>query len=426
MLIEFFGKNFGCFRDEFRLSMLAADIDKDSPRGIVEVNVEGDPEPLRLLRCAAIYGPNASGKSTIIRAAAALRYLIAASKRMSSDEPIRVYEPFALGPKRDEPVELGVVAVIEGRVYRYVVAFDQLRITRESLQQIPADSQPITLFDRELQNTTGEWRSDQQFQLVTSDFRTNALVLSLADSFTPKLAKNIATGLRRLLLTNEVPNIHLWHPFGVSSVAKRATTEEPFAAWLRNALRAADFGVVDFETQTERWSADPSSGDSAEQESVSDERVLHSFVFLHAAKEGHLPLPFFSESLGTRRFVTLAPLFFDLMHEQRPAARWVDELDSSLHPTLLDHLVSQFNCDLPNDRVRGQLIFNTHESSLMEAEAREAVLRRDQIYLTEKALDGSARLYSVVEFKVRSNNNVRKRYLEGRFGALPTPSSLVD
>ena len=62
MLVEFYGQNFGCFRDEFRLSMLATDIDPNSDRGIVKVRVDGDAEPLRLLRAVAIYGPNASGK----------------------------------------------------------------------------------------------------------------------------------------------------------------------------------------------------------------------------------------------------------------------------------------------------------------------------------------------------------------------------
>jgi AAA15 family ATPase/GTPase len=87
MLIELYGQNFGCFRDEFRLSMLATDIDLDSDRGIVEVKVEGDDEPLRLLRAVAIYGPNGSGKSTVLNAAKSLGLLISSTgkpKRNSS------------------------------------------------------------------------------------------------------------------------------------------------------------------------------------------------------------------------------------------------------------------------------------------------------------------------------------------------------
>ena len=134
MLIEFYGKNYGCFRDEFRLSMLATDIDPKSDRGIVEVKVEGDPEPLRLLRAAAIYGPNASGKSTVLRAAGALSRLLSVTQSYSSDRPLTVYEPFAFGSKAaGTPVTLGARAVIDHAVYDYLVSFDRTAIHHEKL-----------------------------------------------------------------------------------------------------------------------------------------------------------------------------------------------------------------------------------------------------------------------------------------------------
>src|SRR5687767_14185768 len=146
MLIEYFGENFGCFRDAFRLSMLATDIDPDSDRGIVEVAVSGDPEPLRLLRSAALYGPNASGKSTILRAARSLGLLIFRAARFRSDEPIDFYEPFAGGRAAEKPVRLGLKAVVDGNVYDYEVAFDQFQVIHERLDQQLLD-QSLTLFD---------------------------------------------------------------------------------------------------------------------------------------------------------------------------------------------------------------------------------------------------------------------------------------
>jgi hypothetical protein len=76
--------------------------------------------------------------------------------------------------------------------------------------------------------------------------------------------------------------------------------------------------------------------------------------------------------------------------------------------------------------VRGQLVFATHETGLLDAEAKDAVLRRDQIYLTEKDSTGASRLYSVAEFKERNNLNLRRRYLHGRYGALPAVGILGD
>ena len=74
----------------------------------------------------------------------------------------------------------------------------------------------------------------------------------------------------------------------------------------------------------------------------------------------------------------------------------------------------------------GQLIFATHETSLLDAEGKNAVLRRDQIYLTEKDAFGAARLYSVAEFRERNNLNIRRRYLQGRYGALPSLGDFSD
>ena len=76
--------------------------------------------------------------------------------------------------------------------------------------------------------------------------------------------------------------------------------------------------------------------------------------------------------------------------------------------------------------MRGQLIFATHETALLDAEAKDAVLRRDQVYLTEKDSSGASRLYSVAEFKERNNLNLRRRYLQGRYGALPALGQFGD
>ena len=163
MLIELYGRNFGCFRDDFRLSMLATDINSDCERSIVEVKVEGDEKPLRLLRAAALYGPNASGKSTLIRAAGALSHLLSITHRLPSKTALRDYEPFALGPHAEQPVTLGAKVIIDGIVYDYYVAFDRATIQKEKLLRLSGCSRTALLFDRTGQEVVGEWREDPQF-----------------------------------------------------------------------------------------------------------------------------------------------------------------------------------------------------------------------------------------------------------------------
>jgi AAA15 family ATPase/GTPase len=124
--------------------------------------------------------------------------------------------------------------------------------------------------------------------------------------------------------------------------------------------------------------------------------------------------------------VNWAPLIYDLMHRGHPRAAFVDEFDASMHPLLIRALVEHFNCEVPKHEARGQLVFATHETTLLDDEAKDAVLRRDQIYLTEKDSTGAARLYSVADFRERNNLNIRKRYLQGRYGALPSLGTLTE
>ncbi len=426
MLIEFYGQNYGCFRDEFRLSMLATDIDPDSERGVVEVKIKGDKEPLRLLRAAAIYGPNASGKSTLIRAANALQNMLSSTERLLSDMPLRQYEPFALGPCPKQPAMLGAKVVIDGDVYDYSVTFDQTAIRKEKLSRLSGD-RSIDLFDRTGQDVVGSWREDPQFELLSKVFRPNALLLSLADTLTPKLAREIAVGYRRMLTTQE-RSPSAWHSHEARAVAEKAREDPAFGEWLLMHLRSADLGVVSLRPEEVRQFivVDHAGGTSRKDR---PRRKLATFVRLrleHEGSEGPVPLPYSRESLGTRRLVELSPLIYELSHSRRPMAAFVDEFDASIHPDLLKAVVRHFNGEVPAGKVRGQLIFSLHETSLLDAEAKDAVLRRDQVYFTEKDSTGAARLYSVAEFKERNNLNLRRRYLQGRYGALPAIKSFEE
>lgn len=124
--------------------------------------------------------------------------------------------------------------------------------------------------------------------------------------------------------------------------------------------------------------------------------------------------------MGTRRFIEIAPIVHALAHGEVGRTYFVDEIGASLHPALLQALVQYINCDLPKCEVRGQLIFATHETFIVDDEARHAALRRDQVYFTDKDATGASRLYSLAEFKERQVHNLRRRYLQGRYGAIPS------
>jgi len=423
MLIELFGKNFGCFRDEFRLSMLATDIDREMDRGILRIDLDGESEPLELVRCAAIYGPNASGKSTVLRAASALGFLLTASRRFESDEPLYAYEPFQLASSRTKATQLGVQAVIDGRVYEYSVAFVRDRFTHEELSEIGPEGRK-QLFTRKEQDVSGDWKEEPQFKLLSEAFRPNVLLLSIADSIAPTLARGIAVGLRQHLSFYD-PTEGRWPHSHGGSVAARTLRDEAFAGWLRQQLRSVDFGVEDYHVQevSQATSFRPKPGEASSDSP--EERKTFRLTLLHGSADGEaVPISYRRESRGTQRFVELAPLLYDLRHGEQFGAIFMDEIDASMHSDLLAEVIRQFNCGLRSNEVRRQIVFALHDTTLIDDEARKAILRRDQVYFTEKDDSGSARLYSLAEFKERNVLNLRRRYRQGRYGALPSIGDL--
>lgn len=420
MLIELYGRNFRSFRDDFSLSMLATGIHRNSERGVVSVEIEGDDEPLRLLRCAAIYGPNASGKTTLLLAASALDYLLGASSDLSSDQKLGPYEPFLLdhdNPNR--PIMLGVRAVVEGHVYKYEIEFVADRFVREELLEVTPEDDAL-LFLRRGQDVEGPWTEDSQFSLLVESFRPNALLLSLADKIAPRLARGIAVGLRRVLTFFDQAAPSGFRQAQIA--ARRAVNDNVFRNWLVRWLQAADVGIVDYVVKE----AAMESGKGDSDRSGTEPTLTHWFGLKHAGVSGPVELEFHSESWGTRKMLSLAPLIHVLAHSEANHAFFVDEIGASLHPHMLEAMVRRFNCETKPESVRGQLIFATHETSLMDGEAKDAVLRRDQIYFTDKDSHGASRLYSLAEFKERQNLNMRRRYLHGRYGALPAIGSLGD
>ena len=436
MLIEFYGKNFGCFRDEFRLSMVAAKIDAGDDRGIVEVKVDGQEEPLRLLRAAAIYGANASGKSTILAAVDSLRRLIAGYRRRElvtlADSLLEnSYTPFA-GSK--DPVELGLVANLGGKIYDYRITFGPELVKGERLSLVETGPKEVLLFNREKKGATGKWSDDPRFRLISEDQRPNVPLLNVASFVAPGLAGEIADGLSLFLGAAFYPahfppyiSRHRSRPMRFSDPAKRVHDDPKFRTWLTDRLASADVGIAEVKSQKieEELDFGPSISDRTTSKNTlargggTGKIVRYELKMGHRAGEGNFELPLYRESTGTVAFIRLAPFIYDLTHSEGFCAAFVDEIHESLHPTLLQALIRDFNCNTSMNYVRGQLIFTTHETMLLDAEAKNNILRRDQIYFTKKLEDGSSQLYSLVEFKERNNLNLRKRYLEGRYGALP-------
>lgn len=398
MLVRLYSANYGAFRDGFDLSLEATDLGSDEDRGYFEVIIDGEDRPLRLLRLAAIYGPNASGKSTIIEAARALFDLAIFSGPLAQrDEGISGYNPFKLDrTTSSRPCRLGCEVVVGRTVVDYSIEFDGERIIAEqarTLQDPP--NEDSTIFTRDRDSRVRVYAKQSTAVDLSEVTRPNASVLSVAAQLNQAAFLPLFDAVRSSLLQvqTNAESVPIKR-----SIARRLHKSEHFRSWVvERLLKPADIGIIDVSTKEVK---------------VSHEPVHRTYrpVFTHRGVNGDFTLNLADQSAGTQKMLALADTWYRVIHDN--AAAFVDELSASLHPALLNALLDAFNTV---GRSRScQLVFTSHDLTPLES-----VLRRDQVYFTEKNDSGVATLFSLADFRERNNVNLRKRYLEGRYGAVP-------
>ncbi len=435
MLVRLFGSNFRSLKSKFELSMVAADLRRkvDRDRGVIEVPITGLTEPLRLLRVVAIYGPNASGKSTVLTAGEALRWLGTDSSAQSKpDANIRAYEPFLLDEDlRSAPIELGCDVVYKKSLLRYEIKFDAKAILRETLSILDEKGE-IKLIDRQPSGKVeGDLvtRSDAN-RLYVREMQPNVAVLSKLAQHGPHKGNESVQpyyrAIRNATRHEDYSNALMMQIRLGGSTDERFADDSEYREWIMHHLiRTADVGICDVSTRRESFRIPDGIREQIEKTSngfkLPDTRVVVSFVHEGSASQ---PIDFSDESSGTRKLFNIAGDWWTLANE--PITLLADELSAGLHPRLLDRLIRAVN-DAPKDRARSQLIFTTHDTGLLESQdGQPPALRRDQVYFTKKDAKGASELYSLAEFKeeARPVHNIRKRYLSGLYGAIPSVEKL--
>ena len=418
MLVRLFGENFGVFRDRFELSFEATALGTDEERGYFEVPLKGESDPLRLLRMVAIYGPNASGKSTIIRAADALWDLaVTSGPRSQEGESVSEYAPFKLSKEsRSEPSTLGCEVLVGDRkhgfsVVEYSVSFTSVEIVEEHIVEhrgershtwMNRSRNNIRLYDRRL---PGQMSLD-----LGGVTRSNATAISVAAQLNQKPLLGVFRALSDSLRT--ITDSGLTGGCIQYSV-DRLHRDELFRNWsLQRLLMPADIGIVGVSTRKQELPIKLREAFSRflENDDLKELEERIEPVFTHRGVDGDYNLEFDTESSGTRKIMSLAGPWFDVVTDKLTV--FVDELSASLHPTLLISLLHSLNA--PPSMPESQLAFTVHDPTPLEG-----VLRRDQVYFTEKNDQGMAALIPLIDFRERKEHNIRKRYLEGRYGGVP-------
>lgn len=419
MLISFRVENFRSLRDEAELSMvLPSWVETDD----TAVPLEGA-AGLRVGTVAGIFGSNASGKTTVLRAMWQMSSMVLQSHQKWEPGAKIPFSPFFVEPYSSSTTMFDVDILVDGERYQYGFRFDRERIREEWLYAFPKSRQRL-LFDRDSMRPD-EFRFGRTLRgrlgVIAELTRPNSLFLSAAAAnnhhqLTP-LAAWFDTNFVRATLADRQIRIRYTLAQAKDEGRKRL---------ILDLLRSADLGIEDFRFVEHEMDEETKARVTTVIKALNPEgfeepdwqEIAEQTQFGHRidGKGGTAFLDINDESDGTRAWLGLiGTVLSALEHGQ---ALVVDELDSSLHPRLTSEVVRIFHDPALNPN-GGQLVFNTHDPSLMGALLGDAPLRRDEVWLTEKGKDGATRLYPLTEFRPRKSENLERGYLQGRYGGVP-------
>lgn len=345
-----------------------------------------------ILPVAAVYGANASGKSNLLTG---LRFM---------DEAVRdsfaVWDPTLGVPRRrfqlddiERPSVFVVELVLEGVRYTYGFEVDEFDVLEEWLFSYPEGRKRV-VFERDPNGVRfGSTVGDKpKLELLSNLLRRNALFLSLAAQ----------SGVSHVL------PVRNWFLEGLRFRFDCAQVDEGKIVGFLDAnkadrdkvvdlLRAADLGIT-------RLFTTDGAGHAPRRV-----RVEHGV--------GKALFPLSDESAGTQTWLGLLPTVLTVL--SNGGVLVIDDIDASLHPLLAARLIGLFH-DAEVNGAGAQLIFTTHDATLLHPPLGDEVLARDEIWFVEKDREsGASSLYPLTDFKPRTEDNLERRYLAGRYGAVP-------
>lgn len=411
MLIEFSIANFRSFRERQTLSMVAA------PRMHKRENVfkpvieeKNFPD---LLKAAVIYGPNASGKSNLLKALEVLETM--ALRTPNHTKPLPV-SPFRFDPDLvNKPSVFEVHFIHQAMRYRFDLAMTADRIHRERLCMYPKGKETL-LYDRAF--VDGQEVYDFGLTMEGGEALINIWknLTPPAVLFLVQAVNNSSEELKQLRQPYE------WFLNGLRSyldgmnemskyVKDKVTINFPESTQdISSLLRDIDVPVTQLkveETPNHQAVVDDSQAVDAKNKNL---KALTKATFTYRTALGEADFSYDEQSEGTKNLIGFwLPWYLKINNEIDVLV--VDELDTSLHPLIVQALVKKHL----QEKKPSQLIFTTHDTHLMDAK----VLRRDQFWITERDMNGATRLRCVHEFEGRDNEDLEKRYYEGRYRGLP-------
>lgn len=421
MIIDFKIKNFRSYKNETEFSFEA--LDADFQNGNVATIELEDGEILRLLKTAAIFGANASGKSNIIWALHSLSNMVANSLKNDVNTPISAYLPYAFDSyTRRQPTEMSMDFVVDKKRYRYVVSFNAI-IHRESLSIIKQGNIKSVfevVVDEESRKrniSIGEGWESSALDMSNAQLLPNQLLLSVLGTRQANGLQDVYSFLATLQAepVNDAINLK-FNSFDVAERILKNSDSELFKR-LCKLIRIADMGIEDITMQKHsdsEFKFPESIPNEIKQAFIEHNKWEFGMVHKANGKDGYhnVILPMQYESTGTKNLFGVGARVLDVLESGGVLA--YDEINIAIHPALFKLIVSLFN-NVQSNPHNAQLLFTTHDVSI----AGDGILRADQVWFAEKE-DGVSQLYSAQDFDdIGINIPFDNWYKAGRFGALP-------
>lgn len=405
MLLEFSISNYRSINELQKLDLRATPLVSED-KSVDDRNII-DKEGNKVLKTIGLYGPNGSGKSNLLNGLKLFCRMVQNSLE-SERIMLSAAEPFKLtNTAHDHHGFFQVIVLVNEKKYRYGFTLNGDKGIQQEWLFGPAEKNETWYFKRTNNKveTNKEW-FEEGHQLPLDNLRPNTLFLTFVSAYNGELANSLKQFFGRIsfeggkMTTNHLLNESL----SLNLVSRAATNDllrtgnaELVLDWLRSV--GLSYANIRLEERENR------------QENILLEKSVYD-ANGHQTGKAIFDLTQ-NESSGTQKFYALIGRLHQKFSEGGVIVE--DELDNNFHPSLLQQFVSFFNNKTLNPK-GAQLLFTSHNTNLLEPN----ILRRDQIYFTEKSMADETILYSLADLKgIRNNSDFARQYLAGFYGALP-------
>lgn len=446
MIIRVVATNFRSYGQETEFNMLPS----QNVRRF-DWHVHNRAKGANVLRTAVVYGANGAGKSCLVKAIGRLQEMV-----MNGSVPPSYFRDATKFNDPEKPVSIEVEFGTEENQYSYGVSYRGNTCVEEWLYSTVKPT-PVCIFERKMEEKTGKTRINMKSG--KRDEAKSKLLVSLLETNLLK-SNELMLSKHEVIKNKHITDAYNWLMFKLAviepethstSIFDDRYSDETFKKQSEKLIAALDLGInglalkdEDIETfklRIAEWPELIQEIDTivkrlAERPEGEETALLDSGVFTvnirrkgdkffarrvlarHEVEDKLYDFELKEESDGTQRVFDFLPM---MQNVKKDAYTFViDEIDRSLHPTLVRALVAKIVTD---KAMKGQLIFTTHDAGLLDGK----IFRNDEIWFAEKDRETqNTHLYTLDEFKPRADLDIEKGYLNGRFGAIPFLAKLNE